>query len=177
MLEVDLSKIDLLFVLILRVFITSSTNTAFIFFSRLRFLNSRRGKRILRYMASFHNFQALQIQNQREITHILYLYLHMKITDSVKCQKLELNPFPSCCWDVFLEQGSHHRYHISRSRSDGIFVRNILRICRRRPWYDWKSCVKYAAVYYTAVRIGGKSHYLKTPEHHCSYAWVSRCMY
>ncbi|XP_062606220.1 conodipine-P1-like [Saccostrea cucullata] len=71
--------------------------------------------------------------------------------------------------------GSSRRYRISRFSCDNKFVRNMLSICRRRFWHSaFGKCREFAGLYYTAVRFGGRSHYLSTPESHCP--WVAHCL-
>ncbi|XP_065060655.1 uncharacterized protein LOC135687950 [Rhopilema esculentum] len=58
----------------------------------------------------------------------------------------------------------HYCYHYERSSRlgcDQVFYRNMLRKCKQRACsiFAFHDCVKYASVYYAAVRAGGGSHY------------------
>ncbi|XP_062606219.1 uncharacterized protein LOC134268032 [Saccostrea cucullata] len=82
---------------------------------------------------------------------------------------------PACnMHDQCYNCGSSHQYRISRRSCDNKFHRNMQRICRRIGLLRRISCFKYALVYFTAVRVGRKSLYLRKPEKHCPL--VSHCL-
>ena len=52
----------------------------------------------------------------------------------------------------------------SRKVCDSKFLKDMMSICKRRAKsiigkLTFKGCVKYAVIYYGAVRVGGKKHY------------------
>ncbi|XP_052818636.1 conodipine-P3-like isoform X1 [Mya arenaria] len=74
--------------------------------------------------------------------------------------------------DICYSCGKH--YGIRRSTCDSRFYRNIKSTCNSVSNPTW--CKSIAFDYYTAVRIGGSSHYKQRSPKWCSRSYVSGCI-